>query len=469
MSDNQNSLPVPRKTIKQICKIRDDVIAGYSEAWDLLNGANSKIKEVRLAASHLTASRTRFAVSAHEISKGFLGGLELPKKEVFMEEARRLTDRQAWAHLVENSQLEKLMDQQLMKELAEQLLENPQAATEETVVATLQVLVRDSGMILRRGVANSFSGLDRRFKSHDGWKMGSRIILTGVLGEYGGWNFRSYGKESIRDVERAFFILDGKMSPLDYGGIVGAIEKAKEWTGCTDTEYFRAKWFENRNVHLWFKRKDLLAKVNKLLGEYYGDVIPDGTEEAGGEEVLKDYKVTLAKNHGYFPTPPELVGTVLDHLPYKLRNDTESIQVLEPSAGDGAFSAVLQSMGYQVDCVEVHQGRATKLKESGLYRSVMERDFLLVPPTPKYQLIVMNPPFDRERDIDHVAHALGFLAPGGCLMSIMSAGTEFRNHGKSVAFRKKVARFGGKFTDLPAGSFAKAGTNVNTVLLTINN
>ncbi len=47
----------------------------------------------------------------------------------------------------------------------------------------------------------------------------------------------------------------------------------------------------------------------------------------------------------------------------------------------------------------------------------------------------MNPSFDRERGLDHVMHALKFLIDEGCLIAIMSAGTEFRETIKAVAIR----------------------------------
>jgi hypothetical protein len=75
----------------------------------------------------------------------------------------------------------------------------------------------------------------------------------------------------------------------------------------------------------------------------------------------------------------------------------------------------------------------------------------------------MNPPFDMERDIDHVVHALDFLKDDGCLAAIMSAGTEFRETRKAIAFRALVEKLNGSFRDLPHGSFAEVGTYVNTI------
>ena len=73
----------------------------------------------------------------------------------------------------------------------------------------------------------------------------------------------------------------------------------------------------------------------------------------------------------------------------------------------------------------------------------------------------------RERDIDHVMHALKFLKPEGCLIAIMSAGTEFRETRKSIAFRELMDKMGAKWRDLPAGSFASVGTYCNTIMLRV--
>lgn len=118
--------------------------------------------------------------------------------------------------------------------------------------------------------------------------------------------------------------------------------------------------------------------------------------------------------------------------------------------------------------------RATKIggperrRTGGAYRNVRAMDFLDLPPAPVYDRVVMNPPFDRDRDIDHVVHAMKFLKPDGRLVAIMSAGVEYRETRKAIAFREMAARMNGSFEDLPAGAFSSVGTNVNTVMLTIN-
>jgi len=108
---------------------------------------------------------------------------------------------------------------------------------------------------------------------------------------------------------------------------------------------------------------------------------------------------------------------------------------------------------------------------------VIESDFLALNPADfaPFDRVVMNPPFDRGRDCDHVRHAYQFLKPGGVLVAIMSARAEFAEDKRHLDLHRlveqaaPVCRWGrkDKWFDLPPGSFAHAGTNVNTVVLAI--
>ena len=57
------------------------------------------------------------------------------------------------------------------------------------------------------------------------------------------------------------------------------------------------------------------------------------------------------------------------------------------------------------------------------FPKVINRDFLTMKPgdIPQVDKIIMNPPFDRGGDCDHVRHAFQFLKPGGVLVAVMSA------------------------------------------------
>ena len=87
-------------------------------------------------------------------------------------------------------------------------------------------------------------------------------------------------------------------------------------------------------------------------------------------------------------------------------------------------------------------------------------------PQKDYDVIVMNPPFNKGQDIAHITKAIQIAKR--CVIAIASASVLFKNDNKTKAFRELVAQYNGIIEELPASSFKESGTMVNTVLIKIN-
>lgn len=464
---------LPRPTIEDIVAGRNRALTCFAEARGALARAYEILAEA-YAATPGQANGTSYDRDSREQAAALLPVVKVPAHGDFLAAARFVIDRRVWGHLVEMTDLERLMDKTAKDQLRQQLMTDPPEVTVNNVWATLEQFAADSGTIFRRGIATAFSALDRRFRSHDGWKIGARVILDRALNEFGSWSSYTNKRDALQDIERVFFVLDGKSPPDLYAGIVGAIEESRRGQRFgqprqseAESDYFTARCFKNGNLHLWFKRDDLVDRVNRLLGEYYGAPIPE-EREPDADTGLNDAKASLAKNYGFFPTPDDAAGILVDGAMLYRREGDARLTVLEPSAGTGNLAQRCVEAGAIIDCVEVHPDRARGLAGSKRIRRVVMGDFLALQPGPElYDRVVMNPPFDRERDIDHVMHALGFLKPDGFLTAIMSAGTEFRETRKSRAFREMMASKNAVWRDLPPGSFASVGTYCNTIILRV--
>ncbi|WP_062120344.1 DUF4942 domain-containing protein [Aureimonas sp. AU40] len=508
---------VPRATIEEIVGHRNRAVALYTDAYEQAVLADDLVKKAREAWSAAAPSRTAYH-GQHEEVAAFNALVSIPDMSQYVRTATRLIDAGIWASIIERTDLERLMDKEAKDKLREQMRYVPERVshrtgeiinqdeidkglppvTVENVAATLEHFMLDAETIWRRGIANAFAKLDRRFRSHDGWKIGSRVILTRCFNDWGSWSSYSNERETLIDIERIFTIMDEGVTKATYATSIGQIDQERKGVHApaqteVDTTYFKIRIFKNGNAHLWMKRDDLVEKVNKLLGEYYGDAIGDHENVPTDEDVLNNPKTSLAKNMGFFPTPVAVGERAIGNAKLYANKDGPPLRILEPSAGEGNIAKllarpltleskwewdekarerveiVLASQKPIVHVVELHPGRANELKGQGLYEKVVQNDFLLVQPHPSalYDRIVMNPPFDRDRDIDHVYHALKFLKEDGILVSVMSAGVEFRTTKKAIAFRELVEKRGGWFEDLPDRSFAESGTNINTVLCII--
>jgi hypothetical protein len=477
-------------------------MALYDDAFDKIEAAANAIQKAHLSINILTPGFTFHSPSdAHEVSD-FLKAVKLPEKGTYLRVARKLSTLQMWHYVVDKCGLQQLMDAQAKKELDEQLRYVPDRPrnsrevitgeeaekgappfTAANVRATLSRFSMDAQMIWRRGIANAFSNLDRRFRSHDGFKVGKktkggttggRVILTHFCDYHGSVPYSGTIVDTFRDIERTFHILDGRDPRHARSDMIQAIRNDRSGyrpqQSCTENEYLRVRVFQNGHAHLWFLRDDLVELVNKELAAYYGEVIGDSnTQEA---DIFESRALTPTKAFGFYPTPPRLSEKIAEKIPYR-----EGVQrILEPSAGTGnlAFAAMKvpdyhREKGCRriFDAIEIQPALATALRESGRFNKVTTADFLKIDPEPIYDGVLANPPFDDERDVSHVVHALKFLKPDGWLLAIMSAGTEFRETRKAAAFRKLLAERKGWMIDLPAGSFADVGTYVNTVLVGI--
>lgn len=464
---------IPRATIDDVERLRNRALDLHAAAFDALAEAFEASARATMGrggnGAHAAAERLKDR-NTH-IPHG------ADPRAAHLEAIRKDTDRAVWSFLIDFMGLERVMDRTARDQFREQLREDPPEATADNCYATFSALIGDANLIFQRGVALAFSGLDRRFRSHDGFKIGSRVVLSYAISTWGSWN-RSQD-EVLRDVERAFYQLDGgKPQPDRTAGIIGTWDAARRATGRSleraafdaEDEYFRIRSFKNGNVHLWFKRRDLVEKVNLLLAEYYGATLGEGSDAA---EPSHRNAVGPAKNFGLFETPEKVAIRLLSDAGVHTSatysgHGYPKLRVLEPSAGRGRIALPAMRAGHDVTCVEVQGELAMGLRQSGLPRVICD-DFLLVRPMSEaFDAVVMNPPFDRGRDVDHVLHALKFLKPGGRLAAIMAAGVEYREDRQTVAFRTMVERLGGKFRDLPPGAFAESGTNVNTVILTMN-
>jgi protein-L-isoaspartate O-methyltransferase len=161
-----------------------------------------------------------------------------------------------------------------------------------------------------------------------------------------------------------------------------------------------------------------------------------------------------------FPTPPALAERMVEEA-----DILPGHSVLEPSAGTGAILAALPNVRPfgSVTAVEINAALAASLEQVAdetICGDFLEQNGNLG----TFDRILMNPPFQNGADIKHIQHAMKMLKPGGRLVAICANGPRQQSTLKPLAENS-----GGWYEDLPAGTFASQGTNVNTVLLLIEN
>lgn len=192
------------------------------------------------------------------------------------------------------------------------------------------------------------------------------------------------------------------------------------------------KWNAKQRVHLF--QEDVSEMIENIIntGEY--------------SCIKKDFQ--------FFPTPIELAKKII-----KLAEITPDDICLEPSAGMGNIAQFMPNC----DVIELHEENRKTLIDKGF--NLVHDDFLTFIPEKKYTAIVMNPPFSKGQDIEHITKAIEMAER--VVVAITSTSVMFRNDKKTEAFRKLVAYYGGTIEELPAESFKESGTQVNTCLIVV--
>ena len=344
------------------------------------------------------------------------------------------------------------------KKKFEQSLMNPADFTPENIIASFGDYIENPRANILRGLAEVFTSLDSAYKSHNKVKIGvnglpKRIILTGFS------EFTSYHCENkIRDILNALAAYQNK--PLVHHAEIqqlvnnGFLQHARV---IGEKLYpSRGVWlkrFKNGNGHLYFDN-DTLKDINLALAEFYGDVLPD---ETGEKPTKKQASTAVSKDLQYYPTPKDVINDIAEQYNF------DQQLVLEPSCGCGRIMDALRAKGATVHGYEFDPSRAALARSKG--HNVLTANFLDTVPTPKYDHVVMNPPFYGKHYMKHIKHAFQFLKEGGTLTCILPATARY-DHGLVDEFFN-VTNPRWNWTDLKTGSFKESGTNIQISVFNI--
>lgn len=197
-----------------------------------------------------------------------------------------LIERNAWQSVVSRLNVREIVSVAKRKQIEKQLEDGElPALTEDNVVAFMQQLFMDMDSLLEDSAREVFDWLRptsswHKLKTNTKNTFGIKnkaVIVYGMESTYGGGmprrvNYRD--EKHIRSLDNVFHLLDGQgvaKYPDDLCTRISDAGSRRETS--VETPYFKCKWFKNSNLHIEFKRMDLVAKLNKMAG---GSQLKDG-------------------------------------------------------------------------------------------------------------------------------------------------------------------------------------------------
>lgn len=214
-----------------------------------------------------------------------VGNYLLPRGAQFAEDEQRAIselDRAMWRRAFDLTGFKQLMDAEAVSEFERSLSPAPPEFSDSNIRATFIDLHGRAGVMFRRGVVNVFRGLSDDYKTNSAspFKVGRKIVMGYMVGPCfrRGLQVRyGHASDKLNDIDRIIQTIDGhqfKPRELEY-----ALNASLENSEVFESDYYRIKGFKNGNLHLEFKRQDLLEGLNDQIAEHYGNALAQDTGE----------------------------------------------------------------------------------------------------------------------------------------------------------------------------------------------
>lgn len=278
----------------------------YSKATDIAEkfaAATGKIRDLVKQLGEQVANLEKAFASESHLSSDFNLSIEHQQNHYKCthfdtEKLIRELTRNAWAVLIEKLGIKKLMpsserakiDSWLHKghsrNSGDKMPELPEI-TAESIVSVMSGMVQSAPEYMTQKTIEVYKWLvpqryDGGHVTNQRDRVGKKVIKTWCVEEgCGGKKFRvSYHRQGdLAALDCVFHALDGKGVPKGHNcPLADAIAMSENGTG--ETEYFRFKCYQNRNLHIEFKRLDLLQEFNRIAVD--GNSI--GGEKARGKK-----------------------------------------------------------------------------------------------------------------------------------------------------------------------------------------
>jgi hypothetical protein len=256
---NTNTNVTVRLTIPELVREFDLGMHELKQGIALVTAAQERLQKA-FAGPGGSYDLTAFAHHDHS--------LDFEKKRIRMRGA-------AWRYLVSRAEIKKVASIKRAKEI-DDMLAKPETLPEITinnVMGWVESLNDQSKQFLEEAAVEVYQWLRPArgdYKTNNAFKIGKRVVLTYMIeGTWMGRGLRvRYGSEDrLRALDNVFHLLDGKGLSSSYAGeLADAIPKtaAGEFG---ETTFFRFRPFRNGNLHLEFKRPDLVQRLNLIGGK----------------------------------------------------------------------------------------------------------------------------------------------------------------------------------------------------------
>lgn len=192
--------------------------------------------------------------------------------------------RTAWRTIIQRIEIHKIISTKRKKELDEMLESGDlPPLTVDAIYDTLNGIGQNLNELAMESVAEAFEFLRpwrSEHKTNERWFVPNKVILTSMVSRlWKSWTISHYREQNLIVLDRVFHFLDGKLISDDNSyrsQLVDSIRGTSTEIDTGTTEYYEWKAHKNGNLHLKFRRLDLVEALNRYGSN--GSALPAGSK-----------------------------------------------------------------------------------------------------------------------------------------------------------------------------------------------
>ena len=246
-----NTFLEQRKTLSEFCDLRENAVKLLIEHFNHFDMIEAECNKIG-----------KYATPRYARPTGTL------------KEAIKELDQSVWRAAFILTGMMQILDAASKRKFDQSLHDDPPAFTLGNVQSAFLEFAQTADKMFDDGIINVFGGLNGKYKTHDQFSVGEKIIMGFVIDPRFSRGLRvmnGSGQDRLNDIDRVFKVLDGK--PHVAYSLTTAMDAAFQEAKDYEDEYFSMRAFKNKNLHLRFKRGDLVDKVNKIIAKRYGNTV----------------------------------------------------------------------------------------------------------------------------------------------------------------------------------------------------
>ncbi|MCC7212534.1 MAG: DUF4942 domain-containing protein [Candidatus Brocadia sp.] len=192
-----------------------------------------------------------------------------------LEKFSKELDKRLWNHCFDKLGVFTVMNHNNIEKLRREIEDKTPAFTEENIEATVTTMYQNRAKYFVEGIIQTFRELshDHKTNTNDKFKIPDKCVIKYMLEPCWpkGLRLRYNREDKLGDIERTFCLLDKEVfeARKTQCEVNASLLEGQTY----ENKYFELKGYKNGNIHLRFKRIDLLDLANQMIADYYGNTL----------------------------------------------------------------------------------------------------------------------------------------------------------------------------------------------------